>query len=885
MFIKRFRKLSASILIFCCFLVAVEIRSEELPLRSQDNLVLYYDFSEVSGPFVKDRSGHARAPLHLKMDNPKKFKRIHGGLRINGGKLVSHGNAKGLSTAVKKSGELSIEAWIQPATLNQGGPARVLTFSQNGSQRNFTLGQEGDDIDVRLRTTKTSGNGIPSTSAKNVLANTKVVHVVYTKSRSGKTSIHLNGVKVGHSKVDGNLNNWNDNYRVAVGDEISGGRQWKGNVFLLAVYDKALSTETIKKHFKAGHNVGAPAKMPVQVAKSPKEIFFETQVAPVIAKHCLECHDASNQKGKLDLSRKQHALAGGESGDTIVPGQADKSELFLSVLHDEMPDERELLSDDEKAILKKWINDGAVWSFEFIDPALYVHGRDGGQEVVRRLTVNEYVNSVKSVTGVDISEEAKKLLPKDIRADGFSNTAYNLGVDLKHVETFAKLASIIVGKMDVKEFSKKFSSRIGFTDNQMGELINKMGAYVLRGPLDKGELFLFRGISTTVAGSGGNYEEAVSYILEAMLQSPRFIYRIENQKGDGTQWPVDEYELASRLSFLVWGTAPDLELLKSAQSGDLLDNEGILQTVDRMLSDPKAILRSKEFLSEWLNLGRLNNMNPNPKRFPKWDPVLASDMSQETLKFFLDVVWEKKRPLHEIFNSKFTYVTPRLAKHYGLPEDLIPQGLQAAEFFKVQLPNETGRSGIFTHGSLLTVGGDEASMVARGLFLMHEFLRGVVKDPPPCVDTTVKPSKAGLSQRNIAQQRIDNKSCGGCHEKFEPLAFGFEKFDGLGSFHLTDEHGNTMREDGEVLVPGQSRSISFDKVIRLADILADSERVRQTIAWKAVQFAIGRPLVASDAPVLENIYSSWQKSGGTYQALVRTIATSKIILTKTTEEE
>ena len=189
------------------------------------------------------------------------------------------------------------------------------------------------------------------------------------------------------------------------------------------------------------------------------------------------------------------------------------------------------------------------------------------------------------------------------------------------------------------------------------------------------------------------------------------------------------------------------------------------------------------------------------------------------------------------------------------------------------------------HGSLLTVGGDEASMVARGLFLMHEFLRGVVKDPPPCVDTTVKPSKAGLSQRNIAQQRIDNKSCGGCHEKFEPLAFGFEKFDGLGSFHLTDEHGNTMREDGEVLVPGQSRSISFDKVIRLADILADSERVRQTIAWKAVQFAIGRPLVASDAPVLENIYSSWQKSGGTYQALVRTIATSKIILTKTTEEE
>lgn len=881
---KIFRMFLLIALSLSCASFITQGFADESPKRHNEDLVLYYDFNETSGPFVKDRSGQSPA-LHLKMDNLKKVSRIKGGVRINGGKLVVPGDSSRLATALKKSGEFSIEAWVQPATLNQDGPARILTFSQNGSQRNFTLGQEGEAIDVRVRTTKTSGNGIPSTSAQKALANTKVVHVVYTRSRSGKVGLHINGKQIVNARIEGNLNNWNNNYKIAVGDEISGGRQWKGNIFLLAVYDKALGQETVTNHFAAGHQVGAPESLPTKIAKSPKEIFFETKVAPVIAKHCLECHDASNQKGKLDLSRKQNAFAGGKSGDTIVPGHADQSELFLSVLHDEMPDERELLSDSEKSILKKWINDGAVWSFEFIDPALYAHGREGGDEVLRRLTVTEYINSVQTVTGVDISKEANDLLPKDLRADGFSNTAYNLGVDLKHIENFSQLASIIVKKMDAKEFAKKFSSRIAFTDNQMGDLINKMGAYLLRGPLDEDELFLYRGISTTVAGSGGKYEEAVSYILEAMLQSPRFIYRIENQKGDGTEWPVDEYELATRLSFLVWGTAPDLQLFRAAQSGNLLDEDGVLKEVDRLLNNPQAIRRSKEFLSEWLNLGRLKNMNPNKERFPKWDADLAFDMNEETLKFFVDVVWENKRPLHEIFNAKYSYMTPRLAKHYGLPDRLIPQGIQAAEFLKVNLPDETGRSGIFTHGSLLTVGGDEASMVARGLFLMQEFLRGVVKDPPPCVDTTVKPSKAGISQRNIAQERINNKSCGGCHEKFEPLAFGFEKFDGLGSFHLTDEHGNTLREDGEVLVPGQSKSIAFDKVIHLADILAESERVRQTIAWKAVQFALGRPLTASDAPLLEDIYRSWQKSGGTYQALVRTIATSDIILTKATEEE
>lgn len=848
------------------------------------NPILVYHLSEMSGPFLKDTSG-AKPPIHLRISELNRMRRVENGIRITGNPgILAAGNASRLVKAIQDSGELSLEVWLRPANLNQSGPARIVTFSQNGSQRNFTLGQEGEKLDFRLRTTETSSNGLPSLAMDKPLDKASLLHVVITRNASGHAQIHVNGELAGERTIMGDFSNWNGNYKIGLGDEITGGRAWKGTLYQVMLFDHSLKPSEIQSRFKSGYLKAEPESNS-RITKNEKELFFESRVAPLLSKHCLECHDASNSKGDLDLSRRAPAFAGGKNGDTIIPFKADDSELFLTVLHDEMPDERTPLNDKEKAVLKKWINDGAVWSLDFIDSALYAHGREGGVEVVRRLTIQEYIDSVKFITGVDIEKEAREMLPPDLRADGFSNTAYNLNVDLKHVETYAELASIIISKMDVGKFARKFTNNIGFTDGQMGQLLNRMGKFVLRGPILENELFLYRGISTTVAGAGGEYEDAIGYILEAMLQSPRFLYRIEEQIGDGTRWPVDEYELASRLSFLVWGTAPDDQLINAAESGDLLDRQGILNEVDRLLKDPQAIDRSLQFLSEWMNLGRLANMNPNPDHFPKWNPELAADMRIETLSYFKDIAWERQRPLHEIFNAPHTYITPRLARHYGLPEEMIPDGVELAEFFRVSLPKSTGRSGIFTHGSLLTVGGDEASMVARGLFLMQEFLRGVVNDPPPCVDTTPVPTKAGLTQRNIAQERIENKSCGGCHSRFEPLAFGLEKFDGLGSFHEEDEFGNPLREDGEVLVPGTAKPVTYTKSHQLSDILAASERVRQTIVWKASQFAIGRPLNAFDGPLLESIYEDWQKMGGTYQALISAIAVSDLINTKLTEEE
>ena len=159
---------------------------------------------------------------------------------------------------------------------------------------------------------------------------------------------------------------------------------------------------------------------------------------------------------------------------------------------------------------------------------------------------------------------------------------------------------------------------------------------------------------------------------------------------------------------------------------------------------------------------------------------------------------------------------------------------------RVDLSAIPSRGGLLTHGSVLTIGGDEASMVTRGLFVLHDVLDGHVEDPPPCVDTTPVPTKPGLTQRGVALARIANKSCGGCHSKFEPLAFGLERFDGLGTFHEKDHHGNKLREDGDILFPGTNRPVAYKTSAQLMNLLAENDRVNRTMTRKMTQWAPGR---------------------------------------------
>lgn len=852
---------------------AAQAQADANSQRSGRGLLVLYQADSKQKQQFDDRADPEK-PFPLEIKDQKTVQAKSEFWKLSGKPQVQSSKpATGINEAIKRSGALTVELWMTPENLKQEGPARIVTLSASPSERNLTLGQDGDKIDVRLRTTSTSTNGIPSLSTKGGILKKRLTHIVYTRDRGGKARIYLDGKVEAETTIGGSLNNWATDYRLGIGNELSGDRPWNGQIALVALYSRSLNPAEVQQNFQAGPNAETG---PDPTARNPQAVLFETKIAPLLANRCLECHDPATKKGGLDLSHKATAFAESESGKTLIPGKLDKSLLWERVADNDMPAERTPLSDEEKSVLKSWIEQGATWSLETIDPALYAHGGEAGQQYIRRLTVSEYIETVRAILGVDISAEAREILPPDLRADGFSNTAYNLKVDLAHVDAYARLAELIVRKLDAEKFARQFGKKKQLTDDNMRDLIGKMGKWVLRGPLTEDEVVIYRGISTTVASAGGDFREAVSYVLEAMVQSPRFIYLIENQRGDGSPRPLDGFELANRISYIVWGGPPDEELLKAADAGKLYDRQFVTQQVERMLNDPRAKARSEQFISEWLNLNRLEHLQPDPKHFPGWKPELAEDMREETLRFFEEIVWNQKRPLSELLQAQVTFLTPRLARHYGLKP-------KQESFAKYDLSEVSSRGGLLTQGSVLTVGGDEASMVSRGLFVLHELLRGTVKDPPPCVDTTPVPTKAGLTQRGIAEARLKNEACGGCHARFEPLAFGLEKFDGLGTFHEQDEHGNKLREDGEILVPGTAKPIKYQSSQELMKQLAGSDRVKQSLIWKLTQFALGRSLVAEDARYLEQIERDAQSRGGTYQAAMTAIVTSDLVQQVRTE--
>ncbi len=866
---------SASVLMVVGFLLSSPSVLAQPP-RSDAGLLILYDFTEGSGQTIRDRSGSG-VPLDLKIDKPDSVKWSEGTLTIkSSASIVSAQPAKKIIDAVKKSNEISIEAWLRPANDSQSGPARIISLSADTSGRNVTLGQEKNVYDVRLRATGSDKNGMPSTASPAKSLQSRLTHVVFTRDSAGTAIIYVDGKQVASKKVSGDFSNWDNGHRLTLANEITKDRPWLGELHLVAIYSRALSAKEAHQNFAVGVKSRPAAPASESVAKTNNHTF-ETQVAPLLAKHCLECHDSAIKKGGLDLSRKDAALAGGESGKVITPGKAAESLLWESVSSNEMPKDRAPLSGDEKATLKKWIETGAAWSVEQIDPAIYLHEGHAGEVWVQRLTVPEYIQTVQSAVNVDIAKEAREILPPDLRTDGFSNTAYNLNIDLKHVEAYNRLAEIIVGRMDVLKFSAKFSkSQKLSTDDTMRDHVAAMGKWLLRAPLDKREINKYSGIATTVASAGGDFKEAISYIVEAMLQSPRFVYRMEYQRGDGSAQPVDGWELASRLSYILWGASPDEELQRAAEKGELADHQNIEAQVQRMLKDPRTIPQSERFVSEWLNLENLADLRPNKTEFPKWDAQLATDMQQETLAYFREVVWIQNRPLSDLLNAQVTFAMPRLAQHYGLT----PQGKEMARYDLADIP---GRGGLLTQGSVLTIGGDDASMVSRGLFVLHDLLRGTVNAPPPCVNTTPPPTKAGLTQRGIAEGRIANNNCGVCHTRFEPLAFGLERFDGIGAYHEKDQHGNPLREDGEVLFPGEAKPVAYKTSAELMNLLAGSQRVQESLTWKVTQFALGRPLIAADAASVSEIHKAAQKNGGTYSNLITAIVMSDLVLQSRTE--
>ncbi len=348
--------------------------------------------------------------------------------------------------------------------------------------------------------------------------------------------------------------------------------------------------------------------------------------------------------------------------------------------------------------------------------------------------------------------------------------------------------------------------------------VEAFGRRAFRRPLEPAEVDAYvalygRGNGKFAAGSP--FEQGIRHVLEAFLQSPNFLYRVElSEQLDGDKLiPLTGHEIATRLSYLVWNSMPDDELLDAAERGDLATDAGIEAQARRMLADPRAAEPIDDFHSQWLDLDRYDNLQKDPGLFPSFDPSVAASMKEETQRFIRHVALEQNGGIEELLLSRTAFVDENVAPIYGL------DGEYGADFVQVEL-DASQRSGLLTQAGFLASHAytNSSSPIHRGVFIQRRVLCRAIPDPPGDVDTTLPPLSEDIkTTRQQVEVHTSPEACVGCHSLINAPGYALENFDALGAWRTTD-NGEPVDPAGSFPMDGADTAVSgpVDMVQKIA---------------------------------------------------------------------
>lgn len=344
--------------------------------------------------------------------------------------------------------------------------------------------------------------------------------------------------------------------------------------------------------------------------------------------------------------------------------------------------------------------------------------------------------------------------------------------------------------------------------------------------------------------SGGSLERGIGLALQAILVSPHFLFRIEQERTKGgSDYQISQHELASRLSYFLWSSTPDDELLKLADAGRLRAPGVLKAQVKRMLADAKSERLVENFGGQWLQIRNLESLKPDSRRFPEYDLDLRDAMRRET-EMFLQAVVSEDRSVLDFIDGRFTYLNERLGAYYGIA------GVQGSNFRRVDMDGAQ-RSGILTQAAILTVSSypTRTSPVIRGKWVLENILGEPPPPPPPDVPTLDEKSLGtAVTVRQQLEKHRTNAVCASCHSRMDPLGFGLENYDAIGRWRTTD---GTLPVDVTGALPNGK---AFSTPAELKQILrGDKDAFVRCLAEKLLTFALGRGIERYDRPVVESI--------------------------------
>jgi hypothetical protein len=377
------------------------------------------------------------------------------------------------------------------------------------------------------------------------------------------------------------------------------------------------------------------------------------------------------------------------------------------------------------------------------------------------------------------------------------------------------------------------------------------------------------------------FEGGIESGLAAILSSTKFLFRaqpVSMAQAPATALPLSNLELASRLSFFLWSAGPDRELLDLAVAGRLQNPEALDVQVRRMLADPRSDSLVTNFAFQWLNVGRIDNIQPDPVLYPDFDPSLREGFRQE-IRLFLDSVLRSNRSVLDLLRSDVTFVNERLAVHYGLPN------VQGAQFRPVRL-NDPNRWGLFGKGAVLmsTSYGNRTSPVLRGAWILDNITGTPPSSPPPGVEQfkETEPGQKAQTVRERLEQHRAAKSCNSCHGVIDPLGFALENYDIVGAWRDRDRDAGTAIDASGRLASGAA--VDGPTQLREA-LLARPEQFAQAITEKLMVFALGRPVRAQDMPAVRAIVRRAAAEDYRFEAIVKGIAGSAAFRMRLTPPE
>ena len=400
------------------------------------------------------------------------------------------------------------------------------------------------------------------------------------------------------------------------------------------------------------------------------------------------------------------------------------------------------------------------------------------------------------------------------------------------------------------------------------KILTSFAGRAFRRPVTAKEVDPFLKFVSLARGQGDSFEEGIATALQAVLVSPNFLYRIERDQpapAGRTSVPVNQYELASRLSYFLWSSTPDAELLRAARQGSLRQPAALEAQVRRMLRDPKSSALVENFAGQWLQFKNIDVVRPDQERFPMFDDGLRQAMRRETELFIEDIVRNDGNVL-ELLDAKHTFLNERLARFYGIP------GVTGPEFRRVDV-SATGRGGgILAHASVLTVSSysTRTSPVLRGKWILENLLNAPPPAPPPGVPSLddTKAGTAGTLRQQMEEHR-KNPACSSCHARMDPLGFGLENFNAIGAWRTED--GKFPVDASGALPDGRS----FKTPAELKAILKNErDAFVRGLTEKLLMYALGRGLERYDRPTVTAIAAKLPARNYRFSQLVLGIVNS-----------